>query len=97
MSDSLQLGDLVEREKFLSTVKGTVRKKRTKPVEIKSHHVARVVTAEALTGSVLRSWGPFMGSESLTGFVDPFMGAESLIGVLDRKLAAVTVKSGSSP
>ena len=62
MSDSLQLGDLVEREKFLSTVKGTVRKKRTKPVEIKSHHVARVVTAEALTGSVLRSWGPFMGS-----------------------------------
>ena len=40
MSDSLQPGDRVEWESSQGTVKGTVKKKLTKPVEIKSHHVA---------------------------------------------------------
>ena len=86
-------------ESFQGTVEGTVRKKLTKPVEIKSHHGARVVVAEALTGRVLHSWGPFMGSELLTSMgsttfmgsdvhgvrvLDPFMGAESLTRVVDQ-------------
>ena len=40
MSDSLQPGDRVEWESSQGTVKGTVKKKLTKPVEIKAHHLA---------------------------------------------------------
>jgi len=40
MSDSLKPGDRVEWESSQGTVSGKVKKKLTKPTQIKGHHVA---------------------------------------------------------
>ncbi len=40
MADKLKKGDTVEWETSQGTTKGTIKKKLTAPIDIKSHHVA---------------------------------------------------------